>query len=95
MSDVNENNTQQTLYTQTQVEQLLSEFRKRMEIEKPRADEDVETEFPMEILNQLENTPTQQFQENFRKFKKEGSKYVQNKWTTGQSINKELLPELK
>ncbi|KAG1444657.1 hypothetical protein G6F56_010211 [Rhizopus delemar] len=59
--------------TQTQVEQLLKEFSKRMEIDKPRATKDVETEFSMKILNQLENTPAQQFQENFRKFEREGS----------------------
>ncbi|KAG1443570.1 hypothetical protein G6F56_010625 [Rhizopus delemar] len=85
MFDVNKTNTQeqQIPYTQIPVEQLLREFSKRMKIDKQRTDEDVETEFPLE------------FQENFRKFKREGNKYAQNEWTTGQSINKELLPEFK
>jgi hypothetical protein len=78
MSDINnvEQQEQQTLYTQNQVDQLLREFSRRIEFEKQRTEDNNELEFPLEIINQLENTTPYQLQENFRKFKRKGIKYT-------------------
>ncbi|KAG0736040.1 hypothetical protein G6F24_018501 [Rhizopus arrhizus] len=50
---------------------------------------------PLDIIEELENTPPQQLQDNLKQFKREAHKYVPNDWTTPETINRNFLPNLK
>ncbi|KAG1136114.1 hypothetical protein G6F37_012451 [Rhizopus arrhizus] len=97
MSDINNihhaEQSGQTLYTQEQVDRLFREFSKRLELERQQHHQG--TEMPLDIIEELENTPPQQLQNNLKQFKREAHKYVPNDWTTPETINRNFLPDLK
>lgn len=42
----------------------------------------------------LEESAPPQIQDNFKRFKREFSKYQDKEWTVGKEINKSLIPKL-
>ena len=48
-------------------------------------------EIPLDISNELANTPSYQLQENFKKFRRETQRYTLDEWTTLEKINKTIL----
>jgi hypothetical protein len=54
-----------------------------------------ERPLPIEIITQLKESPRQQLQEKFKRYKRDLSKYVNGDWTVAEDIKKSLFPKLK
>ncbi|KAI8881652.1 hypothetical protein K501DRAFT_295707 [Backusella circina FSU 941] len=52
-------------------------------------------QLPVEITSTLENNTQQQHQENFKRYRRDISKYHNEEWTVAEEVNKSLLPKLK
>lgn len=49
----------------------------------------------MDIINTLEENSKLQLQENFKRYKKDLTRYAHDEWTVAEEINKSLTPKLK
>ncbi|KAI8970872.1 hypothetical protein BDB01DRAFT_887007 [Pilobolus umbonatus] len=83
----------QTVYTKEQVDQLLEEFRRKLEIE--RSSRDGGANLPMTITEELETSSSATLQENLRNFRRGGYRYALDKWTTPETINRTFLQDIK
>jgi hypothetical protein len=93
MSDININDNNERTYTQSEMEAIIRNVVRQMDIEKEERASG--TEIPVEISDALANTPPHQLQENFKKFKRETQRYTLDEWATPEKINKTILPYLK
>ncbi|KAG1639576.1 hypothetical protein G6F44_007697 [Rhizopus delemar] len=92
MTDYPVNNEQRT-YTEQEVFELLRRFKIEEQTTTQRARE--ERELPLEIASFLDETTKQQHQDNFKRYKREISKYYHEEWTMAEEINKSFIPKLK
>ncbi|KAG1043950.1 hypothetical protein G6F43_011537 [Rhizopus delemar] len=92
MADYPVNNEQRT-YTEQEVFELLRRFKIEEQTTTQRARE--ERELPLEIASFLDETTKQQHQDNFKRYKREISKYYHEEWTMAEEINKSFIPKLK
>ncbi|KAI9486146.1 MAG: hypothetical protein EXX96DRAFT_534433 [Benjaminiella poitrasii] len=79
--------------TEDEVLQLFQRFR----LGEKAAEETVKNEhdLPLEIIQLSEDNHLYQFQEYIKKYKRGLPKYFHEQWTVGETINRELVPELK
>ena len=92
MTDRSPNNKQRT-YTEQEVFELLGCFKIEEQTATQRIRE--ERELPLEITSSLDKVTKQQHQDNFKRYKREISKYHREEWTVAEEINKSFLPKLK
>ncbi|KAG1042355.1 hypothetical protein G6F43_011925 [Rhizopus delemar] len=92
MTDYPVNNEQRT-YTEQEVFELLRRFKIEEQTTTQRARE--ERELPLDIASFLDETTNQQHQDNFKRYKREISKYYHEEWTVAEEINKSFIPKLK
>ncbi|KAG0810222.1 hypothetical protein G6F17_008310 [Rhizopus arrhizus] len=92
MTDRSPNNEQRT-YTEQGVFELLGRFKIEEQTATQRIRE--ERELPLEITSSLDKVTKQQHQDNFKRYKREISKYHHEEWTVAEEINKSFLPKLK
>ncbi|KAG1449360.1 hypothetical protein G6F56_008662 [Rhizopus delemar] len=52
-------------------------------------------EIPRQVSEELDNTPTHQLNENFKKFRRETQRFVMGEWTIPEKINKSVASYLK
>ncbi|KAG1135032.1 hypothetical protein G6F37_013104 [Rhizopus arrhizus] len=93
MNDNNNVNEGPRVYTEEEVFRLFQRFKNEEKLAEQNNRE--ERPLPVEIITQLEENSKQQLQDNFRRFKKNLSKYIDEEWTVAEEINKSLLPKLK
>lgn len=86
-------NEQPRMYTEEEVLQLFQRFRDEEKTINQQTRE--ERPLPLDITTYLEESTPLQIQENFKRFKRELSKYQDEEWTVGEEINKSLIPKLK
>ncbi|KAG1174212.1 hypothetical protein G6F36_011269 [Rhizopus arrhizus] len=93
MTDIPDINEQPKLYTEEQIFELFQRFKAEEQATTQRARE--ERELPLEIITSLDDVKRQQHLDNFKRYKRDISKYYHNEWTVGEEINKSFLPKLK
>jgi regulator of replication initiation timing len=54
-----------------------------------------ERPLPLDITEYLEESTPLQIHENFKRYKRDLAKYYDEEWTTGEEVNKSLIPKLK
>jgi polyhydroxyalkanoate synthesis regulator phasin len=89
----NVNNEQQRMYTEEEVFQLFQRFRNEEKAVNQHVREG--RPLPLDISAYLEESTQQQLQDNFKRYKRDLSKYHHEEWTVGEEINKSLIPKLK
>lgn len=85
-------NDEQRTYTEQEVFELLRRFKIGEQITAQQIRE--ERELPLQIASTLDEVTKQQHQENFKRYKREISKYRHEEWVVAE-INKSFLPKLK
>ncbi|KAG1156298.1 hypothetical protein G6F37_007743 [Rhizopus arrhizus] len=93
MSDIEFTENNERTYTQNEMEEIIRNVVRQMDVEKEEKANG--NEIPLDISNELANTPSYQLQENFKKFRRETQRYTLDEWTTLEKINKTILPYLK
>jgi hypothetical protein len=93
MSDIEFTENNERTYTQNEMEEIIRNVVRQMDVEKEEKANG--NEIPLDISNELANTPSYQLQENFKKFRRETQRYTLDEWTTPEKINKTILPYLK
>ncbi|RCH80210.1 hypothetical protein CU098_008172 [Rhizopus stolonifer] len=93
MGDIDLTISNERTYTQSQMEAIIRDVVKQMDIE--REDKINGVEIPRQVSEELDNTPTHQLNENFKKFRRETQRYVMGERTTPEKINKSVAPYLK
>ncbi|KAG1035021.1 hypothetical protein G6F43_013310 [Rhizopus delemar] len=90
---LNTGNEQPVLYTQEQVFGLLQRLRLEEQTATQRARE--ERALPLDISSSLDSVTKQQHFDNFKRYKRDLSKYNNEEWTVGEEINRSFIPKLK
>ena len=93
MSDINVDENTERTYTQSEMEAIIRNVVRQMDIEKEERTDG--NEIPMETTETLANTPPHQLQDNFRKFERETQGYALDEWPTPERIYKTVLPYLR
>lgn len=93
MGDIDLTISNERTYTQSQMEAIIRDVVKQMDIE--REDKINGVEIPRQVSEELDNTPTHQLNENFKKFRRETQRYVMGERTTPEKINKSVAHYLK
>lgn len=94
MSDNNDINNDERVYTYTEMENIIRSIIEQMEDER-ESERLSENPIPLEIIEELEGISSHQLQENFRRFKKDTRKYQSSEWLVPGKINKSVLPYIK
>ncbi|KAG0808157.1 hypothetical protein G6F16_012890 [Rhizopus arrhizus] len=92
MTDTIINNEPRT-YTEEEVIELLRRIKTAEQAETQKARE--ERELPLGITSSLDKPTRQQHQDNFKRYKREVTKYHHDEWTVAEEINKSFIPKLK
>jgi polyhydroxyalkanoate synthesis regulator phasin len=92
MTDTIINNEPRT-YTEEEVIELLRRIKTAEQAETQKARE--ERELPLGITSSLNKLTKQQHQDNFKRYKREVTKYRHDEWTVTEEINKAFIPKLK
>lgn len=92
MTDPIINNGPKT-YTEEEVIELLRRVKASEQAETQKARE--ERELPLGITSSLDKLTKQQHQDNFKRYKRELTKYHHDEWTVAEEINKSFIPKLK
>ncbi|PHZ12371.1 uncharacterized protein RHIMIDRAFT_284748, partial [Rhizopus microsporus ATCC 52813] len=87
------NNNEQRTYTEDEVIELLRRVKTAEQAEIQKARE--ERQLPVGITSSLDNLTKQQHQDNFKRYKREITKYHHDEWTVAEEINKSFIPKLK
>ncbi|KAG2195369.1 hypothetical protein INT47_004477, partial [Mucor saturninus] len=87
------NNNEPKTFTEAEVIELLRRARATEQAETQKTRE--ERELPLEITSSLEQHTKQQHQDNFKRYKRDVTKYHHNEWTIVEEINKSFLPKLR
>lgn len=93
MEELSQSNTNERTYTQSEMENIIRNVVRQMDIEKE--ERTTGKDIPVEISEELGDTPWPQLQENFKKFKRDTKRYNLDEWTTPEKINKSVLSYLK
>ena len=94
MFNNNDNNSNERVYTHTEMENIVRSIIEQMEDER-ETKRISETPIPLEIIEELESIPSHQLQENFKRFKKDTKRYQSSEWLVPEKINKSILPYIK
>ena len=86
MSDIEFTENNERTYIQNEMEEIIRNVVRQMDVEKEEKANG--SEIPLDISNELANTPSYQLQENFKKFRRETQPYMLDEWTTPEKINK-------
>lgn len=92
MTDRTTNNEPRT-YTEEEVIELLRRVRTAEQAETQKARE--ERELPLGITSSLDKLTKQQHEDNFKRYKREVTKYHHDERTVVEEINKSFIPKLK
>lgn len=92
MTDTTTNNERRT-YTEEEVIELLRRVKTAEQADAQKSRE--ERELPLGITSTLEQFTKQQHQDNFKRYKREITKYHHEEWTVAEEINRSFIPKLK
>ena len=96
MDNINASNEQeesQSIFTRSEVDELLCELEERRETKKQL--QVIGSDLPVDISKTLDGQNTSQLKEIFKQYKKGIYRNNHGEWTTAEQINKEFIPELK
>jgi hypothetical protein len=96
MDNEMENITSDINFSEEQIEQLYAGFVKRFRLEEQARDEQREgANLPQEIFEEMEYSSKNDLAFNLKKVARDVRKYEGGEWTTPETINKSIIPDLK